>query len=295
MNDGMKSNSSYEKRSYVASGIKSPTPGHEKFSEYPPLQSLIQQTYTHAHRISSSSSSWGGGAGAGAAVFALVLPATAPVSTSPISSSKLSTSSTSSSSSSSPPSSPPRPANMFTPALEAAAAPLTASQAFLRLAISPADLLLFWILRAVRSTISSARSRPLSRRFRALVLRTDLRPFLAFLETPALWWMPRIEGRLLTSLGGWTSLRDLSVLMLGEVARRAAREWTEGPVGGWERRTSILVHVVSFLSLEGSRLDSWLIWDVLLTFGPLFYHWFSHCFAGLVWFDRGCVIVWSKV
>lgn len=138
-----------------------------------------------------------------------------------------SSSSTSSSSSLSLPSA--SPANLFTPAAPAPACALMSSQPFLRLAMLAADFLLLRTLLDVRSTISSALSRPRSWRLRALVLRTALRPRLDFLVTPALWCRPRTEGRASTdSGGGRTSLSDLSVLMLGDVARRAAREWMEG-------------------------------------------------------------------
>ncbi len=56
------------------------------------------------------------------------------------------------------------------------------------------------------------------------------RPRFVFFETPAAWWIPRIDGRWFTdSEGGLTALRDLSVLMLGDVARRAALECLDGP------------------------------------------------------------------
>lgn len=55
-----------------------------------------------------------------------------------------------------------------------------------------------------------------------------------FLDTPAERWTSRTEGRVSEDReGGATLLRDLSVLMEGEVARRAARECLEGgTVGG---------------------------------------------------------------
>lgn len=150
----------------------------------------------------------------------------------PLSASHISSSNSSTSSSSSPPSA--SPANLFTaaaptPTDSAPTCALTSSQPFLRLAMLAADFLLLRTLLEVLSTISSALSRPRSWRFRALVLRTALRPRLDFLVTPAFWCRPRTEGRASTdSGGGRASLRDLSVFMLGDVARRAAREWIEG-------------------------------------------------------------------
>lgn len=145
----------------------------------------------------------------------------------PCSASHISSSNSSTSSSSSFPSA--SPANLFTPAAPAPACALMSSQPFLRLAVLAADFLLLRTLLDLLSTISSALSRPRSWRLRALVVRTALRPRLDFLVTPALWCRPRTEGRASTdSGGGLTSLSDLSVLMLGDVARRAAREWMEG-------------------------------------------------------------------
>lgn len=144
-------------------------------------------------------------------------------------------SSNSSTSSSSPPSA--SPANLFdeaapTPTASDPTWALMSSQPFLRLAMLAAAFLLFRTLLEVRSTISSALSRPRSWRFRARVLSTALRPRLDFLVTPALWCRPRTEGRVSTdSGGGLESFSDLSVLMLGDVARRAAREWMEGAAG----------------------------------------------------------------
>lgn len=61
------------------------------------------------------------------------------------------------------------------------------------------------------------------------MLSTDLRPRFDFLVTPAFWWRPRTAGRWLSdSEGSSTSFRDLSVLMEGDVARRAARECRDG-------------------------------------------------------------------
>lgn len=176
--------------------------------------------------MSSSSSCGRGGASTGTAVEPGAAVTTGvPRSASHISSSSSSTSSSPSSAS---------PANLFTPAgpLPTAPAPacaLISSQPFLRPAMLDAAFLLLRTLLEVLSTISSALSRPRSWRLRALVLRTALRPRLDFLVTPALLCMPRTEGRASAdSGGGRASLRDLSVLMLGDVARRAAREWMEG-------------------------------------------------------------------
>ena len=49
---------------------------------------------------------------------------------------------------------------------------------------------------------------------------------------PAACWAARTEGRVVLREGGRMSFRDLSVSMLGEVARRAARERTVGAVIG---------------------------------------------------------------
>jgi hypothetical protein len=69
---------------------------------------------------------------------------------------------------------------------------------------------------------------PFSCRLLALALNTAFLPFLDFFDTPAPWCTARTEGRFLVdSLGGWTFFSDLSVSMLGEDARFAAREWTE--------------------------------------------------------------------
>lgn len=184
--------------------------------------SLKKQNAEDAHKISSSSSCGGGG---GAPAGTAVEPGAAATTGVPCPASHISSSSSSTSSSSSPlPSA--SPANLFTPA---PACVLMSSQPFLRLAMLAADFLLLRTLLEVLSTISSALSRPRSWRLRALVLRTALRPRLDFLVTPALWCRPRTEGRASTdSGGGRTSLSDLSVLMLGDVARRAAREWMEG-------------------------------------------------------------------
>lgn len=183
-----------------------------------------------AQRISSSSFCGGGGCAPAGAVVEIGAAATtgAPCSASHISSSNSSTSSSSPSAS---------PANLFTPAAPTptAAAPacaLMSSQPFLRPAMLAAAFLLLRTLLEVLSTISSALSSPRSWRLRALVLRTALRPRLDFLVTPAFWCRPRTEGRASTdSGGGRASLSDLSVLMLGDVARRAAREWMEGAAG----------------------------------------------------------------
>lgn len=60
----------------------------------------------------------------------------------------------------------------------------------------------------------------------------DLRTGLLFFEMPAARWTARTEGRgtlEVLRLGSGMSLRDLSVSMEGDVARRAARECFEGP------------------------------------------------------------------
>ena len=83
---------------------------------------------------------------------------------------------------------------------------------------------------------ASARSMPFSCRRRALELSTALRPLLLFLVTPPAWCAASTAGRwFVDSAGSWTCLRDLSVSMLGEVARLAAREWSEGAEEGETR------------------------------------------------------------
>lgn len=78
--------------------------------------------------------------------------------------------------------------------------------------------------------MASARSMFFSCRRRALLLSITLRPDLAFLVMPLAWWVASTVGRRSTdSCGSWAFLRDLSVLILGEVARRAARECIDGP------------------------------------------------------------------
>lgn len=82
------------------------------------------------------------------------------------------------------------------------------------------------------------------------------------------------------SEGSWTDFRDLSVLMEGEVARRAAREWREGAGEGNGQNISQSSIFLLFLWCN-------------LTF-RLFDGWFCHFFAAnVMWLVKAQTVVWA--
>lgn len=73
--------------------------------------------------------------------------------------------------------------------------------------------------------------------------------------------------------GGGRRVSDLSMLRVGDVARRAAREWREDAVWGW------LVSVGKKPSGRGEEGDTF---GCFLEFGGFGHFLFGFCYAGLM-------------